>query len=137
MNKQINLLYYYFYKTLIRNNVFLQNVNKINVFFYRKNFINIIHKKIKFFLNFKTFNFVNKYSKKFYFSLNIYKKYLFYLKNTLNINIIDYIYNKELNNLPISTKKLRMNFFLKHNVLYGYKFHFLGRFTRKQKSANL
>ena len=39
-----------------------------------------------------------------------------------------FFYNKDK-----KLKYLNMN----SSVLYGYKFHFVGRFTRKQKSANL
>jgi len=35
-------------------------------------------------------------------------------------------------------KTRRMKFFdNKLAILYGYKFHFVGRFTRKQQAANL
>jgi hypothetical protein len=59
------------------------------------------------------------------------------LKKLYNFNIKKHIYDRKLIDSPISTKKNRMQYFLKYNRLYGYKFHFTGRFTRKQKSANL
>jgi hypothetical protein len=44
------------------------------------------------------------------------------------------------NRIPIffNNKTRKMKFFDDNvAILYGYKFHFVGRFTRKQQSANL
>jgi hypothetical protein len=130
---KVKIIYYYLFNNLLKTKKLLSNY-KNSLFIYRFKF-----KKIKLLNDYKFIkeNFYVNYSNKFFFNLKNYKKYLFYLNNLYNFNIKKYIYDKKLIESPISTKKARMKFFLKYNRLYGYKFHFTGRFTRKQKSANL
>jgi len=40
--------------------------------------------------------------------------------------------------VPLQHKERRLYFLdKKTSILYGYKFHFVGRFSRKQRAANL
>jgi len=89
--------------------------------------------------------FMSNYSRRFLpfiFNLNFYGNYLQKLKNLPFIS--DQIRPRQLKkkNLlftPLINKFRRLRFLegKKKSLLYGYKFHFSGRFTRKQKAASL
>ena len=79
----------------------------------------------------------NNYLVNYFFRLNKYKRYLIYLNFLNDINYNQIIFDKKFIESPLMKKKTRMKFFFGKSALYGYKFHFAGRFTRKQKSANL
>jgi hypothetical protein len=132
VSNNIKIIYHYFYYNLLKIKYFLCN--------YKDNLIkpkifNII--TITDYYIFSKNNFYYDYSRKFFFSIKGYKKHLIELNKLYSFNIKKHIYDRKLIDSPISTKKNRMQYFLKYNRLYGYKFHFTGRFTRKQKSANL
>jgi hypothetical protein len=96
---------------------------------------------------FKTFVdvFTVNYSKKFLpfiFDINFYGQYLQKLKRLPDIQHQirpRQIKKKELLFTPLINKFRRLKFLegKKKSLLYGYKFHFSGRFTRKQKAASL
>lgn len=85
------------------------------------------------------------YSKKFLpflFNLDFYGEYLQRIKRLpfKNSQIRPrQIKKRDLKFTPLINKFRRLKFLegKKKNVLYGYKFHFSGRFTRKQKAASL
>jgi len=79
----------------------------------------------------------NAYSVMYFFDLMKYKKYLGYLNLLEAFDFNQVFFDKPLIDSPLMNKKTRMNFFFNKSPLYGYKFHFSGRFTRKQKAANL
>jgi hypothetical protein len=77
--------------------------------------------------------------RKFIFKLNDYKKYLKIL-GSFDIDTYSIKNQPNIVKLPLFffNKDKRMKYFDNNvTVLYGYKFHFVGRFTRKQQSANL
>jgi hypothetical protein len=96
---------------------------------------------------FKTFVdvFTVNYSRKFLpfvFNLDFYGQYLQKLKNLPDIKHQirpRQIKKKGLLFTPLINKFRRLKFLegKKKSLLYGYKFHFSGRFTRKQKAASL
>jgi len=62
---------------------------------------------------------------------------LFYEKK---LNILEKSKIEELENLeviPLKYKLKKLKYLMKNSVLNGYKFQFKGRFTRKQKAANM
>lgn len=116
--------------------------------FFRK-FFNIYTKKvlIRGYSNLIFFNFLNQYTarfKPFLFDMNEYKKYI---KNVMNLDLTDvgsqfvkqFPKTSGLEETPLQDKFKRMRILENgtRSILYGYKFHFVGRFTRKQKAASL
>jgi len=79
----------------------------------------------------------NEYLLVYFFKVKRYRKYLNFLNFFDTLNYDELIYERPLIQSPLSRKKTRMEYFFGKSPLYGYKFHFAGRFTRKQKSANL
>jgi hypothetical protein len=111
---------------LIVNKNFL-NVN-IKYLYLQNNYIDNINNYIftPFFYNINEyFNYVKKLR-------DVYDLY----QEKLNQREKDYIYN--LKYLPLRFKFEKTNMLDSQNaILYGYKFHFKGRFTRKQKAASV
>jgi hypothetical protein len=90
-------------------------------------------------------SYMRNYSKKFMpfiFNLDFYGEYLQKIKKLpfKNTQIRQrQIKKRDLKFTPLINKFRRLSFLQgkKKNLLYGYKFHFSGRFTRKQKAASL
>lgn len=127
----------YFY----RNNLYFYDKN------YKRNYYNVfLRADIKRgFSNLFFFFFLFQYSfiyKPFTFNIDLYKKYIY---NVLNLPDVDsqFIANKQkkkdLEEMPLKDKFKRLKILEggTRSLLYGYKFHFVGRFTRKQKAASL
>jgi len=137
VNRSFNVVIDYFYDKLLKNplihrtrNVYLESLSFGGVSekaaLVRNIIVKIKKKKI-----------YNDYSSLYFFDLFKYKKYLNYL-NFLEVFDYDQLLStRPLIDSPLMKKKTRMNFFFNKSPLYGYKFHFSGRFTRKQKAANL
>jgi hypothetical protein len=49
----------------------------------------------------------------------------------------DFKENQKLSPSILKKKRDKANFLAKNKILLGYKFEFKGRFTRKQRAANL
>jgi hypothetical protein len=89
--------------------------------------------------------FMSTYSRKFLpfiFNLDFYGNYLQKIKNLPFFKEQvrpRQIKKKNLLFTPLINKFRRLRFLegKKNSLLYGYKFHFSGRFTRKQKAASL
>jgi len=135
------------------NNVFfnLLKFYKNNIYIYdkkfKKNFINFFLKSnyIRGYSNLFFFNSLNSYSnryKPFIFKIDLYRNYI---QNVLNLPNVDsqFIAKKpkkhDLEEMPLKDKFKRLRTLEggSRSLLYGYKFHFVGRFTRKQKAASL
>lgn len=83
---------------------------------------------------------LKKSLKMFMFNIIFLKIYLFNYKKF--VDYLRFFISKKSSEkkLPFLflNKEKRMKYFDSNNsILYGYKFHFVGRFTRKQRSANL
>ena len=74
----------------------------------------------------------------FFFTINHYLAYKKHLNTLSKIGGRAKAANIKYLSMPLADKIKRLHL-LDNNaaVLYGYKFHFVGRFTRKQQSANL
>jgi hypothetical protein len=84
------------------------------------------------------FNNMKFFSKKFYYNIYNYKKYLYILNNEFKSKIVEIKPTILQKASILRDKHRRLEFFDDRlSTLYGYKFHFVGRFTRKQQSANL
>jgi len=138
-------------------NAFNLKIKSINwhsyksLFFYNKSFFPKrvdIYKK-KFFIrnhaNLFFFNLLNQYInvfKPFIFELELYKDYIKNILNLVDVNS-QFIAKKpkkhDLEEMPLKDKFKRLRILEggSRSLLYGYKFHFVGRFTRKQKAASL
>jgi len=137
-NISFNVVINYFYNKLLRNTL----IHRTRDFFLKPislglftnanwNLRKIDLKKIR-----KKMDY-NAYSVMYFFDLMKYKKYLGYLNLLEAFDFNQVFFDKPLIDSPLMNKKTRMNFFFNKSPLYGYKFHFSGRFTRKQKAANL
>jgi len=89
-------------------------------------------------------SFIDNYSKNylpFVFNLDLYGNYL---QRLFNLPLIKYqiipkkVKKTNLKVTPLINKFRKLKYLQgdKTNVLYGYKFHFSGRFTRKQRAAS-
>jgi hypothetical protein len=129
---------------LIKRNVFKKNILKnfkIKDFFSvlrrKKSFINKGFKVISVHLK-RFFIFYNNYKyflTRFIYNINNYKNYIKNINNRFNVIMKDNMEDK-----PILFKnKIDRLHYLDNNssIMHGYKFHFVGRFTRKQMAANL
>lgn len=120
-------------------------------FFYNKSFFFkeiFIYKKKTFLRNQSNlffFNLLDQYTiiyKPFIFNIKLYKSYIFNVLNLIDPNM-QFIEKKprkyNLEEMPLKDKfrRLRVLEGGSNSLLYGYKFHFVGRFTRKQKAASL
>jgi hypothetical protein len=114
---------------------------------FKKDFINFFSKIniIRGYNNLFFFNYLTKYCnryKPFIFKIDLYRNYI---KNVLNLPDVDaqFIAKKpkkyDLEEMPLKDKFKRLRILEggSRSLLYGYKFHFVGRFTRKQKAASL
>jgi hypothetical protein len=81
--------------------------------------------------------------KPFSFPSSVFKEYIRkfnFFPNVEDQSIIIPLKNKGLEESPFLNKFKRLRaleYFGSNSLLYGYKFHFVGRFTRKQKAASL
>jgi len=129
--KQLRLFYKNSYSSFFFNNDLRFFINLE----YYSNTINFIEKKR---LNFFLYNNINNLDYKFPVNILNYFKYVKELLNDpsslFGINV-KFISN---NLLPYGNKLVRVKSrdHIK-SFLYGFKFHFVGRFTRKQQSASM
>jgi|SRR5690606_21631521 len=140
--RSFNLIYY-------KRIVVQFKANK--VYFYDKNFKKkfydvFLYANVKRgFSNLFFFYLLKQYSsfyRPFAFNLDLYKKYIFNVLNLPDVNS-QFVSKKpkqhDLEEMPLKNKfkRLRVLEGGTRSLLYGYKFHFVGRFTRKQKAASL
>lgn len=131
--------------------IFIDFNKNMKLFLYNKSFFSKFFQtyKGKFIIrgysNWFFFNFLNQYSKRFkpfIFNVELYKNYI---GNILNLNDVETQFvakkpkNRDLEETPLKNKFKRLRILEggSRSLLYGYKFHFVGRFTRKQKAASL
>lgn len=129
----------------------LLSLNKNKFLFFRKNFkekvIKVFKKKlfVRGFSNLLFFNKLWSYSqfyKPFIFEISLYRNYINNLMKPQNVKA-QFIARKpkkyDLEEMPLKDKfkRLRILESGSRSLLFGYKFHFVGRFTRKQKAASL
>jgi len=94
----------------------------------------------KFFFN--SLNNHSDYYKPFIVNIFLYKNYIMNLLKPYNVDS-QFIAKKpkkyDLEEMPLKDKfkRLRTLESGSRSLLFGYKFHFVGRFTRKQKAASL
>jgi hypothetical protein len=86
------------------------------------------------------YNDINSFNNSFNLNITLLKKKAIniYRYKLINKNIS--FKNPEIKRIPsfFINKTKKLNYFDDNTaILYGYKFHFVGRFTRKQQSANL
>jgi hypothetical protein len=144
-----------FYKlnfiTLVHFIFITSTLKKNKIYFYdmsfKKKYFNVFLKADiqRGFSNLFFFYLLNQYSfryKPFIFNIELYRNYIY---NVLNLPEVDdqFIAKKPkkygLEETPLKDKfrRLRILEGATRSLLYGYKFHFVGRFTRKQKAASL
>ena len=114
---------------------------KFNKFLNNYKFNNITsmitHDKIKN-IFFYSFTDINNFNYKFNVNVIGLKNRFFYYRNYKIREKDVYFGEKYKYPLFFYNKTRRMKFFDDYQtMLYGYKFHFVGRFTRKQQAANL
>ena len=157
-NKIFFLIKYFIKKKNILNININSLINYNNKYYNNKLLYNNIlkFKKITSFLThdrtknmfFFYFNNIYNFDYKYHVNVLVLKKKLAYVKLFLSRdwdkprvpNFDEEIYIRDNNKVPVFlyNKVRRMKFFDDNlAILYGYKFHFVGRFTRKQKAANL
>ena len=127
--------------------MFYGNVNTFGLT-WANNIINLAYrefKKPKMYLKtlylvqlYKFLLFSNYKFSPFFFAINHYLAYKNHLNTLSKVGARARATNIKYLSMPLADKIKRLHL-LDNNaaVLYGYKFHFVGRFTRKQQSANL